>query len=29
MKEVAQSVDDWGGYVDRLCLGVDSIYMWL
>jgi hypothetical protein len=29
VEEVAQSVDDWCGYVDRLGFGMDGVYVWL
>jgi hypothetical protein len=29
VQEVAQSVDDWSGYVDCLGFGVDGVYVWL
>ena len=27
VKEVAQSVDDWRGYIDCLCFGMDGVYV--
>jgi hypothetical protein len=29
VKEVAQSVDDWCGYIDCLGFGMDGVYVWL
>jgi hypothetical protein len=29
VQEVAQSVNNWRGYVDRFGFGVDGVYVWL